>query len=233
VPATSIASRPASAIVTAELLERATPTATTEASIAEKVTSSPTKRDAKAREHDANRLVQEAMAAQDDPSRSENLFKEALSISPKNEYALSQYSNLLVMNHDCDTATPILKTCVKEFPKNQLCYGNLTNCVFNDANALDLATQDCLKSDPKNMMCLNNRGQLYLRRKDFAAALSVFQQMEELNSHATISFNDGVIDESLAISCEGLGNTASAANYYSRGCKEGMSLSCRKSSRRD
>jgi uncharacterized protein HemY len=181
---------------------------------------------------EANRLTQDAMnsMSNDDAAKTADLFETALRLDPKNEFALSNYSNFLVMNHDCESAAPILKRCVEKFPQNQLCQGNSTTCVFDDPDALDQATQRCLKSDSKNMMCLNNRGQLFLRRNEYSAALAVFQQMEALNSHAQISFNTGVIAESLALAYEGVGNTVSAKEYFLLGCKEGMTLSCKKSS---
>ena len=83
----------------------------------------------------ASDLIKQAMALSEDrdlpnPQKATDLFSEALEMDPNNINALRYYSNLLVINHDEESAPPLLNRCVEQAPKSTLCWSNLANVYF-------------------------------------------------------------------------------------------------------
>lgn len=169
------------------------------------------------------------------PSKGEASFEEVVSMyekvlaeEPKNTKAFEFYSNFLILEQEYDAALHLLKKCLELDPKNELCNGNLTNLYLmkEKSGELEEALDNCLKHGPNNGMCLFNQGQHYLRTRRFARSLAIFKRLERNHRDSSISFSDGAVSVSIAMSYEGLGDTERALEYHEKACEEGHQYSC-------
>lgn len=163
------------------------------------------------------------------------ILEEIINNNPNDEQATSTLSNFLFMKffgvkEKKDLVISSNLDCIKKFPNNALCNGNLTNIFFDTPRAKEFFDK-CLENSPNNSICLSNRGNWYLKKYKYKEAYDAFKFLESIldsDEAGSISIDPKYLFQSIADSAKELNMKKEARNYYDKACGLGLEGACHK-----
>ncbi len=155
------------------------------------------------------------------------LFKEAREYLGDTQEVLSNLSNNLLMQGELKEALKVTKECVANFPKDNLCNGNLINIEFDnpDISKLEESIETCLENTPKNSMCHMGQASYFMKVGKHKEAIDKYESL--LNQESSqIKIQNKFIYDALSFAYRNNGNEKIYLSYTQKSCDSGNKRAC-------